>query len=81
MKLWLLTSDASGYDTYDALVVAAQTEEKAKMILPSTSYDWNDKSNISQVWAAHPGKVKAELIGTAAKGTKPGLILYSFNAG
>lgn len=81
MKLWMLTGTASGYDTYDALIVAAPTEEKAKMILPSESYSWDDKwRGIAQVWADHPGEVKATLIGTAAKGTPQGLILASFNA-
>lgn len=80
MKLWMLAGTASGYDTYDALIVAAPTEEKAKMILPGEHYRW-DKKDIDWVWAPHPGKVKARLIGTAAPGTPQGLILASFNAG
>lgn len=78
MKLWLLTGTASGYDTYDGVVVAAANEEKAKKILP-LYMDWSRPST-SGAWAESPDKVKAKLIGTAVKGTPEGVILDSFNA-
>lgn len=49
MKLWLLTGTASGYDTYDGVVVAAANEEKAKKILPSSYMDWSRPST-SGAW-------------------------------
>lgn len=77
MKLWLLTqTDNRGYDTYDACIVAEDTEEKAKQIHPSFSGDWG-----SGTWANSPESVKVSIIGTAKKGTTAGVILASFNAG
>lgn len=80
MKLWLLTGTASGYDTYDGVVVAAANEEKAKQILPSPYMDWR-KPSTTWSWAESPDQVTAKLIGTAVKGTPEGVILDSFNAG
>ena len=47
MKLYLLSQDSvSGYDTYDAVVVAAESEDEARTIHPSrfvthvTSGEW-----------------------------------------
>lgn len=80
MKLWLLTGTASGYDTYDSVVVAATTEEKAKQIFPmegARGWEWYPE----QVWARAPKDVKAVLIGTAIRGTPEGVVLASFNAG
>lgn len=76
MKLWLISQAVNGgYDTYDAAVVAAETEEEARSIHPhATSWD-------SSVWAHNPEDVVVDYIGTAAKGTKKGVILASFNAG
>jgi hypothetical protein len=40
MKLWLISQDVNtGYDTYDSAVVAAETEEQARLIHPSQYAD------------------------------------------
>jgi hypothetical protein len=66
LKLWLIRrTDGVGYDEYDADVVVAKDEKSAR--------------NLSHV-GSHQGSI-AEIIGTAIKGTKEGVILGSFNAG
>ncbi len=39
MKLYLLTQDWQGYDTYDAIVVAARTELEALELTKDKIYD------------------------------------------
>jgi len=80
MKIWLLTQTKNiGYDTFDSAVVAANTKEEAKLIHPNGGLN---SSNVTVYydWAASK-YVVAELIGTAVKGTKKGVICASFNAG
>lgn len=83
MKLWRITQDVNGgYDTYDCAVVAAETEEKARRIHPSTPRDeklWNKRW--FHDWASSPDQVAAEFIGDAVEGTEEGVIVASFNAG
>jgi hypothetical protein len=82
MNLYLLMQDEnSGYDTYDSMVVAAETEDRARLIHPNTWSDnpWDRK--FYRDWATSPDQVSVELIGTAVEGTKAGVILSSFNAG
>jgi hypothetical protein len=83
MKLYLLSQDFnSGYDTYDSCIVAAKNEEDAKNIHPYESiFPESNMWKNDRVWAGSPENVTVELIGTAIKGTKPGVILASFNAG
>ena len=39
MKLWLISqTENEGYDTYDSAVVAAETENAARLIHPSSHY-------------------------------------------
>lgn len=75
MNLYLLSQQVSiDYDTYDACVVAAGTEDEARLILP-------DKyATAATSWAA-PKDIVVKLIGKAAKGTQSGVILASYNAG
>lgn len=93
MKLYLLTQDAVvGYDTYDSMVVAAPNEDAARRISPY-GYVWSEERerwryrngsggpDYASTWPAHISSVTVELIGTAVKGTKEGIILASFNAG
>lgn len=76
MKLWLLSQTKNnGYDTYDAVVVAAPTGDAARTISPC-SVNWTGSS-----WVTDPKDVDVKYIGTAARGTKAGIILSSFNAG
>ena len=71
MNLYLLTQDKNiGYDTYSSAVVAASTITFAIRTEVGDEDTWCD-----------PKHVKAELIGKAVKGTEPGVILASFNAG
>ena len=78
MKLYLITqSKETGYDTFDSAVVAAKDEATAKTIHPGGQDSWGD---VCRSWCKTPEAVVAELIGTAVKGTKQGLILASFNA-
>lgn len=81
MKLWKLTQNVNNdYDSYDSVVVAAKTEEEARLIRPDSYNSW-DTEYRSYSWAEHPYQVQVELIGNAVKGTKEGIILASFNAG
>lgn len=83
MKLWLISQTINtDYDTYDSAVVAAETEEEARRTYPSGSPDkgWPDKLGMFPDWAL-PADVTAVEIGTAKEGTKPGVIIASFNAG
>lgn len=78
MNLYLLSQDENNdYDTYDSMVVAAESEEEARNIMPG-AYNWDDRYN---AWCSSPDKVKVRSIGVAVEGTKKGTILASFNAG
>lgn len=78
MKLYLLSQiENRGYDTYDSAIVAARDDEGARKIHPDPR-GWKDPY---ETWANKPENVSVELIGTAKPGTKPGVILASFNAG
>lgn len=83
MKLYLLSQeDRDGYDTYDALVVAAESEESARLIHPYSRDGFkNDRGGRSGVWARSPEKVDVRYLGEASEGTETGIILASFNAG
>jgi len=79
MKLYLLTQIVTtGYDTYDACVVAAYSEEDAKTIHPSKYAKWDD---FYPCWALQPNQVTATLIGDAEDNISRGVVLASFNAG
>ena len=84
--------EETGYDTYDAAIVAAESEDEARKIHPdASSYNpggWIDlekfkKADIGNYtgWCLSPESVTVELIGEAKAGTESGLILASFNAG
>lgn len=98
MKLWKISQSVNyDYDTYDSAIVAAETEDEARMIHPEGKLDrhqpsvW-DSGRYSWIYRiyssefrdtswAPPSDVTVELIGTAKPGTKAGVILASFNAG
>lgn len=73
MKLWFISqpNENVDYDTYDSAVVAAETEEEAKVIQPS---------RFGSGWCA-PEDVAVEYLGEAKEGTVKGVICASFNAG
>lgn len=76
MNLYLLKQDANyNYDTYDSLVVAANSVEDARMITPD-AVPWSGST-----WVKDPKDVKVEFIGVAAPQTVRGIVLGSYNAG
>ena len=79
MKLWVISQTVNrGYDTYDSAVVAAETEEEARNILPSGE-SWDD-AHLYGVWASKPSEVTVEYLGVTDRDIA-GIILSSFNAG
>lgn len=76
MKLYLISQGHNqGYDTYDSAVVAAESEEDAKLIRPGggprSGYDgWCD-----------PEYVECVYLGEAKEGSESGVICASYNAG
>ena len=69
-------TESNGYDTYDAMIVAATTEEVARNTHPSV-VGWG-----SWTWCSTPAKATVELIGTTTNTYYDGeIVLSSFNAG
>jgi len=85
MKLFKLSqTENSGWDTFDSLIVTAETEEDARNIHPQEY--WDDPSEIEWgepygTWCSSPDSVEVEYLGEAKEGTERGIILASFNAG
>lgn len=81
MNLYLLTqTENRDYDTYDSIVVAANSLELAVQMHPDEEYgSWS--GGLSTTWASSPTNVTCKLIGKAVSGTTSGIILASFNAG
>jgi hypothetical protein len=88
MNLYLLEQSANNnYDTYDSVIVAAQNEDEARKIHPS-SYEkeglekpWYKRGDRFSTWAYELDQVNVSFIGVAKEGTEKGVILASFNAG
>ena len=88
MNLYLLTqTETVGYDTFDAMVVAAKSEDEARKIHPYNNSSlrpdedpWDEEPFFAS-WALTPEAVTVTLLGVAKRGTKAGIILTSFNAG
>jgi hypothetical protein len=80
MNLYKISQSKNvGYDTYDSAVVAAETEEAARLINPSGYSDsdyWAES-----VWVKDLNNVSVQFIGVAAVGIASGVIVASFNAG
>lgn len=84
MKLYHISqTENKGYDTYSDLVVAANNEEEARLIHPSSCNKdpWNIGLFSYGEWATKPENVKVEYLGEAKEGTKAGIICSSFHAG
>jgi hypothetical protein len=91
MKLFLLTTDKSygGFlGDYDSAVVAAISEEQAKMIHPngydliaSEPYETKASSPQQTTWPNDTKFVKAKYLGNTYEFDKPCVICASFNAG
>ena len=79
MKLWVISQTVNNdYDTYDSAVVAAETEEQARNILPSGD-DWYEAGRYCG-WANNPSEVNVEYLGETDREIS-GIVLSSFNAG
>lgn len=82
MNLYLISQDVNnGYDTYDSAIVAASSEQAAKKIHPSGNGQRTTKKVRQYDSWAGLDDVHCKFIGIAARGTKQGVILASFNAG
>lgn len=93
MNLYKLTQEeCTGYDSYDSVIVCAETSENAAKIHP-WEYDlvkWSDQHRAfyqgeklffwSSVWVTRIENVKVELIGVAVSSLEEGVVLASFNA-
>lgn len=78
MNLYLIEQDENNnYDTYDAAVVAAESEEEARSIHPLGSDYW---SQYRSTWCSSPDKVTVKFLCYGYEG-ESGIVLASFNAG
>jgi len=81
VNLYLLTQTENvGYDTYDAAIVCAESEEEAVKIHPDGEI-FNDGWTWGLSWVMYPRDVKCQKIGVADKSIEKGVVLASFNAG
>jgi len=82
MKLYKLSqNENSGYDTYDSAVVAAESENDARMIHPGPWHeDWDGREENCGDWC-DTEFVKVDYLGEAKEDTISGVIVASFNAG
>ncbi len=79
MNLYLISqAENNGWDTYDAVVVAATNEDEARAVNPNGNDSWGQSYSS---WCSSPDEVTVEYLGVAVKGTEQGIILASFNAG
>lgn len=92
MNIYRISQTANrGYDTYDSAVVIAEDHEQARLINPaynefnadiySLFMDEEGWAERWSGWAHSPEDVLVEYIGTAAPGSKVGVVCASFNAG
>lgn len=81
LNLYLISQSVNcEYDTYDSAVVCAETEEKARLVNPDGSDDWDGKKESGYGDWCDARDVKVTLIGTAMPNIK-GVVCASFNAG
>lgn len=90
MNLYLIYQDKNtSFDSYDSAVVAAETEEDARLIHPRMNeegvFPWSSRDDWPLTeshgdWTT-PNHVGVCLIGVAKEGTQRGVICASFNAG
>ncbi len=82
MNLYLISQNANcGYEHFDCAVVAAASEQEAKLIHPDGRGKLGDANLYTGDWVDDPRDVTAELIGVAAEGVRAGVICASFNQG
>jgi len=81
MNIYLLTQDINNdYDTYDAVVVSAESEEEARLMHPH-GFDITKASAHDDSWVKPDqiDRIKVTLIGVSCM--RKCVILSSFNAG
>lgn len=83
MNLYLVEqNENTGYDTYDSMVVCAESEEAARRTHPTPGYkDERDWGYCLSGWCSSPDKATVTLIGVADASVKPGVVVASYNAG
>jgi len=83
MKLWLVKwPEGTGYDVYDAIVVAAESAALATEIHPQRElYGTKVGDGDGYVWARNTAELVVTELGTAVPGIEEGVLLASFNAG
>lgn len=97
MKLWLLTQMKNrDYNTYDSVVVSAETKEDARKIHPDGTYIWDDEVsnwyrynfNREKIYTAnpnswvYPNEVIVVYLGEAVSDMTPNTVICaSFIAG
>ena len=80
MNIYLIEqTDNQNYDTFDSAIVAASTEDKARLIHPSDIENWDGQSDKYGTWV-NSEMVTVTLIGLAID-NKKGVLLASFRAG
>jgi len=84
MKLFLVSqTENNRYDTYDSFIVAAKTEEKARMTYPNPDEIegiWDGKAPVYGSWC-DAEFVEVMEIGTTNKYADGTILCSSFNAG
>jgi hypothetical protein len=78
MKLYLISQNVNeDYDTYDAAVVCAESEDEARKIHPNGDYN----RFVEDSWVYNINDVTVEYIGEASEHISKGVVLASFRAG
>jgi hypothetical protein len=79
MNIYLLSQEENrGYDTFDSIVVYAESPEQARLIHPMGDDRWEQSYS---AWADKPEQVLVELVGKAFGTPEAGILLASFHAG
>lgn len=84
MKLYLLEqSIEQGYDTYDSIVVIAESEDKARNMTPYSGRFLDDEDYTPWGWISRSDadKIRVTYLGEAKPGSVEGIVITSFNAG
>ena len=90
MNIYKLTQNINNdYDTYDSIIVCAESPDEARLIHPSSSNndfaenDFDEAGYPYSCWVNKDqiSKIKVKLVGVASREIKKGVLLASFNAG
>lgn len=82
MKLYLLSQTVNNdYDTYDSVIVCAESEDKARLIRPDMT-KWDQVSPYYYgSWVKTSDEVNVKYLGEADSTISQGVVLASYNAG